>query len=177
MIIRPNFKPAGSRWGTSAYYYDYDAGGGLFKFLLFGDGTMIAPPGGFPTIVPPAPVAWTGDVGEGVARDWVFSQADPARLGGSVWWREDLQSLWNRKLDELVTPPGWMTSMPGENAFCRWRAFPIPTALTKLGKVRINAQKRVRIEIAYLQPPDTARLWWYAENRTYQVWPPYNFAA
>ena len=155
------------------WYYEYTNQAGPFTYLVFGDGSMIAPPPGFPVISPPASIQWRGDVGEGIERDWEFVQGDEARLGSQAWWRSDLNSLWNRRLDEVITPPSWMPQAPGQNEFVRWAAVPILTPPTKRGKVRINGQQRVLIEVTYLVPVGAARLAWYAENRSYQVWPPY----
>jgi hypothetical protein len=174
MLIRPNFRPAGTRWGATGWYYEDPRLEVPFTYLVFGDGSMISPPAEFPAIVPGAEIRWRGDVGEGVERDWVFTQADETRLGGTGWWREDVSSLWNRKLDEFILPPAWMTSTPGVNGFCSWRAEPLAQVLTKRGKVRINAKRLVRIIVDYSQPITSNRLMWYAENRIYQVWPPYS---
>lgn len=173
MLIRPNFRPAGTRFGTSAYYYEYVSGAQIFTYLVFGDGSMISPPVDFPAIVPGAEIRWRGDVGEGVEREWVFTQSLGDRLGGTSFWRADLGALWNRRLDEVISPPSWMTATPGRNEFCSWIAEAVPPVLTKTGKSRINARRLVRIKIDYLQPTALNRLAWYAENRIYQVWPPY----
>lgn len=168
------FRPAGSRWGTKAFYFLHGPAAAPTMFLLFGDGTVKFPPIGFPAIVPPAPLSWRGDVGEGIERDWEFSEAVESRIGGQAWWREDLRALWNRRTGEVISPPAWMPQQPGENQFVSWGVQHLPQIVNRRGVAAKNAARFVRVHIDFLQPENDDRLFWYAQNRVYQVWPPYS---
>lgn len=166
-------KPGGSQWGNRALYAVHPGGPDEPTVVFYGDGWSTGSPPDWSDPDENGVRRWVGLAGPGVVWEWEFHPVDFGRLGGKVFYREDLGYLWNFVTDEEMKPVSWMPQRPGINNWCKWWFVKMPFKRRKDGQPRANARRSVRVHVVMLQPLQPGMIAWHAAGKTYQVWPPH----
>jgi hypothetical protein len=163
-MLPSNYR-GGTDWRNTAWWHP--AG-----WVLFANGETTAWPAGLSEPDGDGNRSWFGDRGDGVSWHWGVFPFSETLAHGRIYWRSDLNSLWNPVNDRQVGAPYWMRRAPAPLFPADWDAVPIVPPPRADGLPDLRRVAQVRIIVNYYQALGPDMVPWKHDGRVFRVWPP-----